>query len=477
MPSANAGPARRGRLPRFRGQLEQLESRTVLSATIGVMAIDVDANSVTVIAIWESRPPMSELPAFQNMNARGSAPWESMPAHGYLGGPVRGPATDAYGRLPLGLSGGGYVAEGGASNVGDGFAETGNVGTRDTTPNDLPQRIQASNNDGPKGAPAPSGAGGAPTSPTYRFLRETASAADYFSSLSTVPSAVESSTESARTSLTTQDAAFGSYGRDSLLLAADADSRTGAKLGDGLDEPFKANDKESKLEASPSDSLVEELVGTSLDALQRERAAIDEVLSELHDVKLPPAQADHNAASQSQPKIDAADEAGSDSFAADRQTSAQAANDQAEGGMVLLEPSGDANSSAYDLAAAYFTGLTDDAAGPLGVEASRRHVPGDRRRHQRIAANQPRESAHRPACRGGSTERLGRECPGEEERAAQLVSSCRGPDRRLLDQLKFAGQRRQRAAADIDLELARLEHALLLVVVERRVNRSAARIR
>jgi hypothetical protein len=365
----------RGHMPRFCGQMEQLESRTVLSATIGMMAIDVEANSVTVIAIWESRPPTSEPMTFQTFNAWGDAPWESRSAHGYPAGLFWdaggwGPATDAYGRLPLGLSGGGYVVDGGSANVAADFPKTPSAGNQNPTPHSLPQRIQAASADGAKNYLASSGPGPGPAASASRFLSKTPGAADYFSVQSSASSFDASASDSARTSLATQEAVFGTYARDSLLLAADEDPRTGSDLDYGLDDPLDSHRKESDADGKPADSLIDELVGKSLDALERERAAIDVVLSELHDVKLPAARDGHDADARSHQTFDAARDVDGRSFEAAEQTSAPPANDQADGGMVLLEPNGDANSSAYDLAGVYFSSLGNGTFSPLSVEAS-----------------------------------------------------------------------------------------------------------
>ncbi len=107
---------RRSELPHFRGQIEQLESRTVLSATIGMVAVDVvavdfEANTVTVVAVWESRPPAPEWLALGAPNQAGDAPWETLPSHRYINDPWRPFVLDARNDLrpPVALLGSGQV--------------------------------------------------------------------------------------------------------------------------------------------------------------------------------------------------------------------------------------------------------------------------------------------------------------------------------------------------------------------------------
>jgi hypothetical protein len=197
---------------------------------------------------------------------------------------------------------------------------------------------------------------------------------NYISSLSSFSSTLDAPTtasSSTRISRTTYDAVFGEYSPDSLLLAADLDSKQDSDSNSDLDDKLESDDEKLADVGVSDESFVDQDVAASLDALQRERAAIDAVLAQLHDLKL---HAKTNANQQTETtdgqNSDIARESGENYLPADHQLSAQTASDQAEGGMVLLEPSGDANSSAYDLTAVYFSGLDGSDDVPLGVEAS-----------------------------------------------------------------------------------------------------------
>ncbi len=116
---------RRKEATHFRGQFESLEQRTVLSATVGVAAIDIvainfDANSITVIAIWESRPPAMDRPALAAAGPFGDAPWENLPARSLFGDHRQGYGSNAgLDRPPVYLLGGGVGTGGSTTYVAD----------------------------------------------------------------------------------------------------------------------------------------------------------------------------------------------------------------------------------------------------------------------------------------------------------------------------------------------------------------------
>ncbi len=163
---------------------------------------------------------------------------------------------------------------------------------------------------------------------------------------------------------------FGDYSSGSLLLAADVDGRRVSTLDDELDDDLTADDANS-IDKHPGKTLLDESVATSLDALQRERAAIDEVLAELHEVKLSPQkQTQDSTTTDSGRNRDSGRNSDQTFFSADAQRQMQGANSQADGGMVMLAASGDPNSGAYDLTAVLLSELQVADAQTFVVEAS-----------------------------------------------------------------------------------------------------------
>lgn len=361
------------RLPRFRGQLEQLESRTVLSATMGptaveFVAIDFDANSITVIAVWESRPAPTQQFAIKSFNEFGDAPWENLTWHGRFDGPGVGPTGQSYFRPPLAISGGSNQSSTGTNTIIGDFTEDQKAGSNSK---EEPLRIQAGNQQGTNNFGNPPLNSRGPNGPTFLELNNATGAESYFSSLANSPSTSVLSTSVPRSSLKTQDTVFDAYSADSLLMASNVDSKHDLHLDGEHDDKFDSHDEKFGVGDDSNDSLVERDVTASLDALQRERAAIDAVLAELHEIKLNRESHRSESASTDQTRNRTTAEASDrETFNDTDRMAAQPANQAADGGMVLLQPSGDANSSAYDLTALYLSGLGNNAAVPLGVEAS-----------------------------------------------------------------------------------------------------------
>ncbi len=171
--------------------------------------------------------------------------------------------------------------------------------------------------------------------------------------------------------LKSHDAVFGEYSSKSLLLAANADAKPDNGFDDGLGDSLDSDGSKHDDDNS-GESLTDETIAASLDALQRERAAIDAVLAELHDVKLQTETAHRDVPAADQEQCPKAAEVGDTNshVARDDQAPSPRTQIDLDGGMVLLQPTGDANSNAYDLAAVYLHGLESTAAAPLGVEAS-----------------------------------------------------------------------------------------------------------
>jgi hypothetical protein len=186
---------------------------------------------------------------------------------------------------------------------------------------------------------------------------------------------VETGTVTKSVSMATRrvhEAVFQDFSSRQLLLTAS--NKLSAELnseGEVDSDPRRGGlgNPDEELEAFAA-SRVRDEVATSLDILQCERDAIDQVLGELHepanlaDAHLP------NAASSRQ-------RTAAEAFfvvEADRATAALFNNKPPEngsdGGMVLLVASGDANSSAYDLAGEIFGNVDNMAVLPTGMEAA-----------------------------------------------------------------------------------------------------------
>jgi hypothetical protein len=370
------------RTPRLRGRFEPLESRNVLSATMGPMmavqfvAIDVEAETITVVTVWESRPAPATAYAVhsldQSFNQFGDAPWENRASFRNINDFGRGPGPigGAYLRSPLAATAAEYGDNLRSDDVNGKLPDIENP-TGNLRPRDLPIGLQqTSTNAGatennfsnsPEGAP---GEG----RPHFNLRFDPNGAANYYSSLPTPTGSNTLSTLSDNSSLKLQRNEFDASSSDDLLLAASLDSDR--DLDDDLADKLDSPDKEFEIDADSHDAEVGSDVAASLDALRRERAAVDAVLAELHEVSL---QRDvHPADSTSDPsrQHDDRDSYDQEVFANTARWTPEPARHEADGGMVLLTPSGDANSSAYDLAAVYFTRLGRDEIRPLGVEAT-----------------------------------------------------------------------------------------------------------
>ena len=105
--------------------------------------------------------------------------------------------------------------------------------------------------------------------------------------------------------------------------------------------------------------------------VQRERDAIDQVLAELHDLE--PSVDEHGReATHTHQPVDSEPPVSADEqrFPADQPNDQPPANHNDAGGMVLLQPSGDANSSAYDLTAVILNGADKSTEMSSEMEAA-----------------------------------------------------------------------------------------------------------
>jgi hypothetical protein len=372
------------RKPRLRGQIEPLESRTVLSATMGPMmavqfvAVDVEAETITVVTVWESRPAPAATFAIQSLDQSfhqfGDAPWENRAAFVHAAGPGRGPGTTGgYVKPPQAIKGGSSQGDLNATGVvgeivdfenRNNNSHPGNVALGATFNDNLANETVATGNSATNTSVGPRDDG------RYQMRQrfDSYSAANYYSSLPTANISTAISASTTNSSLKLQRNELDASSPDDLLLAASVDSDR--ELDDDLADKLDSPDKESDVDADSHDAEVGSDIVASLDALRRERAAVDAVLAELHEVSLQ--RDEHHADSTSDPsrQRDDRDSFDQEVFATTARWTPEPARHEADGGMVLLTPSGDANSSAYDLAAVYFTRLGRDEINPLGVEAT-----------------------------------------------------------------------------------------------------------
>lgn len=359
---------RRAKASRFRGRFEPLETRSMLSATIGVATFELETVRVTVVAVWESPAPKPTLMVSNSMSMMDQAPWERLPERSILSGPGHGPGP------ALGIS---WKPPLGATNVLDNVVTGGDRGDLPIDPIAEGGGVQVVvGSQGPLKSTAPGGVGNGPQSATSEAANSTYQRpripmfdfSAYSQSLGSASTFASSSVGTTST-LKPHDAIFGDYSSESLLLAANVDSNHASSLDDELENAFESDDKTS-LDQPADESLADQTVAESLDALQRERAAIDEVLAGLHDVKLQPTTSHPEDVTGNHENFSTtSDQAEQNDFNTAYQTQAPP-RVEANGGMVLLQPSGDANSNAYDLATAYLAGVDNPVAAPLGVEAT-----------------------------------------------------------------------------------------------------------
>ena len=287
------------RCARFRGQLESLESRNVLSATIGVVSFDVVAvrfepTSVTVVAVAEFQPLTNEgaydRPSGRFVEGPRDA-YGSLPSHAMFFGPPMPYRADHWSlHLPQNKAIAGIAGNGEPADVTDFMSETGNIGKGATGEFKPPVMARAddatgTNNNASGGhlplalnGPSPNGI----TNRTFRFHVNFAAGDVAFA----VPDdSSDSSTSPSPLSAKNYDTAFEELASDSLLLASDADWDNESMLFGDDDELDKLGDKDGEHDES-ADHVLSDGLAESLDALQRERAAVDAVLAELHEIEL-----------------------------------------------------------------------------------------------------------------------------------------------------------------------------------------------
>ncbi len=375
---------RRNRADQFHGQVERLETRTVLSATIGPLPAEMEMPAYSVV-VWE-RGPIEAVVVWES-NAIEAA------EHSQFAPPGIGDSHP--GNSPLALSKGPNSAPVMLSDSDRDSSPP--VGMQDLAPNyfvairfflppqgSLPSTGYADfDSAGPAGSSSQfsGGAGsyelgshpqqtGQPVASHAPFDPMTPAADLYLSPVANTI-VVQSTQPTSVASVVARDVVLRDYTSQSLLLAT-----IGEHLSDKESELFDHDrldfdgDSADILFASRDADLSDD-VAQSLDALKRERDAIDAALSQLHDVKADVVDSGQDAARSAEQQNNAAERETQDYlFPAGNEAAMQSTADQQDGGMVLLATSGDANASAYDLSAVLLSVMQDDAIAPLRIDAS-----------------------------------------------------------------------------------------------------------
>jgi hypothetical protein len=201
-------------------------------------------------------------------------------------------------------------------------------------------------------------------------LPPTVAMASYFSAQSLATTADNALASPFGSAASLRDQAFDDYSSDSLLLASDASGLEEERECDELSDQPDDEAAEDEEDAGGNHSLFDQAAQVALDALQRERRAIEAVLEALNDIKIADPEA---AATQSATyhHRESPRELALEDWRFDFGHTAPAAPAyDTEGGMVLLENSGDANSNAYDLTAAFVAEVAPVDVGPRQLEAA-----------------------------------------------------------------------------------------------------------
>jgi len=387
---------RRARFDQFRGQFEHLETRTVLSATIGPLPAAAEAPIYSIV-IFESHP--LEAVAIQANGVWENGGWESgakeAAEHEQLA-PLR--IMDSYQQdsPPLALNGGSEAPAKSRRPEQNlplpGFFQPQNythtliVAIYHLPPTPWAEDVQPQTGTAGSAEPPLSGqsplpitSDALPTDPTAKHYTNQPANQDWpplrliQPPPPVVPYTIESSAAQATapSSSVARDSVLRDYQSDSLLLTMIGERSTDDDFDLLDDDRLDAGDVSADHLLQLDDADAPDDVALSLDALQRERAAIDAALSELHDMKTADADTAQDAArTADRERLADSGEFDIGVFFADVARAIHSTDDQQNGGMVLLATSGDANASAYDLSTVILSGITDDTIAPLRLDAS-----------------------------------------------------------------------------------------------------------
>jgi len=368
-----------------RGRFEILEARSLLSANYG----DIDTllsefrpetrpefQVVAIVIVADVPPPIAARFVANMIAVEGDAPWENLS--------LPGPHHDR--NLPLGLDGGPLQRlvqtnepppprwnspPSESTSVPD---DIGGVAAGGAVNGVLGNSALASNYPGGESLLGIQG-----NSSKYWYVTgdsrpplppATGAMLNYFTAFATEATSISLTSPHFIDSTAVREAVFDGYASDELLLASDSIVADEKSKHDDLRNELDEEEDDKPENPSAVRSLFDEAAHAALDALARERRAIDAVLASLHDIEMPTDEYVGASASDYEPPQSSHDFAGEHwQFSFDPTIATQPAFN-AEGGMVLLESSGDANSNAYDLTAAFVADLESNDANTTGVEAA-----------------------------------------------------------------------------------------------------------
>jgi hypothetical protein len=351
--------------PRLRGHFEQLEVRTVLSASFGMQSANFESGGAA--AGERSFAPTSWRSDYVSASATAAAPWEDSPGlgrsisrntSGGLGAPLQLKAQS----VTTDLLNGRVIDRGFVVTIylpGSGPAiyqgpqlrlDWGSVLSSGSKPIAATSPYPALQND-PR--PDPPGVYQVPIVPAESFTR-----------------LLEKREISSAVAFRGQGTAVPSESTDSLLLATTLRDLQVAGSDRAGDDPWTQTGQDEGF----ADLCASVLDGNevSLEVLENEREALDAVFSRLSDLEVRQVKFDEDAGQQHQPwKTETQHHDLRDQIKPPDATSMVATrHDIAEGGMVLLEPTGGSNLSAFDLIEV-IAGTNQNAIDlPLGVEAA-----------------------------------------------------------------------------------------------------------
>jgi hypothetical protein len=199
--------------------------------------------------------------------------------------------------------------------------------------------------------------------------------ADYSGLLAPTPATSLTDDHSTTESVRAHDTLFQDQTSLDLLLAADSNDSDDDHADNKVDSDRHRSPLDEEMDATDTlaDSQWRDDVADSLGTLDRERAAIDEVLAQLHELE--PFDFDR-AAEESRTARHVERDYVEQFYAVETDqvptaaTNGQTSETELQGGMVLIQATGDANSSAYDLAAAVFNGEDGPTKMPIATEAA-----------------------------------------------------------------------------------------------------------
>jgi hypothetical protein len=348
----------------FRGQFEQLESRTVLSASIGTPPVHFDAPPIGVIesvyangSVAMRRDSAAPIAWAASLNEPYGHRQSTLASPPPLAGPLVGLAwgqTFVLRVIVIHIP----LVNSSVDNLESPHSSLG--------ANEFKPPVAAT-------SPAAGGMQNQPASKPTQFAQAPADSTPPLAVRLTTPQIPTDEVQvdaAVRTSSGVRDTVFRQYSSNTLLLASGLREFGGTGTRRLDDELATAVDRDKSDFVNLDDASPFDDFANSLDALQREREAVDAVLSELHDLDLRLEERTLDAAPPDEPPYSATE---SDNIH-EQQTRVEKApnlsSTDAAGGMVLLEVLGDANLCDFDLTNVLTGDLERGSMAPLGIEVS-----------------------------------------------------------------------------------------------------------